>query len=43
VKTFIRRAQRELELPIQKVRSDNGSKFWNTNVEEFFDEEGIKH
>jgi transposase InsO family protein len=43
VKTFIRRAQREFELPIKKVRSDNDSKFRNTNVEEFLDEEGIKH
>jgi hypothetical protein len=43
VKTFIRRAQREFELPINKVRSDNGSEFWNTYVEEFLDEEGIKH
>jgi hypothetical protein len=30
VKTFIRRAQREFELPIKKVRSDNGSEFRNT-------------
>jgi hypothetical protein len=43
VKTFIRRAHREFELPIKKVRSDNGSEFQNTNVEEFLDEEGIKH
>jgi transposase InsO family protein len=43
VKTFIRRAQREFKLPIKKVRSDHGSEFWNTNVEEFLDEEGIKH
>jgi transposase InsO family protein len=43
VKTFISRAQREFELPIKKVRSDNGSEFQNTNVEEFLDEEGIKH
>jgi transposase InsO family protein len=43
VKTFIRRAQREFRLPIKKVRSDNGSKFCNTNVEEFPDDEGIKH
>jgi hypothetical protein len=27
VKTLIRRAQREFELPIKKVRNDNGSKF----------------
>jgi transposase InsO family protein len=25
------------------MRSDNGTKFKNTQVEEFFDEEGIKH
>jgi transposase InsO family protein len=43
VKTLIRRAQREFELPIKKVRSDNGSEFRSTNVEEFLDEEGIKH
>jgi hypothetical protein len=43
VKTYIKRAQRELELPIKKVRSDNGSEFRNTNVEEFMDEEAIKH
>jgi transposase InsO family protein len=43
VKTFIRRAQSEFEQPIKKVRSDNGSEFWNTNVEEFLDQEGIKH
>jgi transposase InsO family protein len=43
VKTFIRRAQREFKLPIKEVRSDNGSEFQNTNVEEFLDEEGIKH
>ena len=43
VKTFIRRAQREFGLPIKKVRNDNGTEFRNTNVEEFLDEEGIKH
>ena len=43
VKKFIRRAQNEYELKIKHVRSDNGSEFWNTNVEEFLDEEGIKH
>jgi transposase InsO family protein len=43
MKTFIRRAQMEFRLPIKKVQSDNGTKFRNTNVEEFLDEEGIKH
>ena len=26
-----------------RVRSDNGTEFKNTNIEEFLDEEGIKH
>ena len=43
VKKFIRRSQNEYELKIKNVRSDNGSEFWNTNVEGFLDEEGIKH
>jgi transposase InsO family protein len=43
VKKFIRRAQNEYELKIKNIRSDNGSEFWNTNVEEFLNEEGIKH
>ena len=28
---------------IKRVRSDNGTEFKNTNIEEFLDEEGIKH
>jgi hypothetical protein len=43
VKTFVRRAQKEFGLPIKKVRSDNGTEFKNTQVEEFLDDEGIKH
>ena len=43
VKKFIRRAQNEFELKIKNIRSDIGSEFRNTNVEEFLDEEGIKH
>ena len=43
VKVFVRRAQNEFGLPIKKVRSDNGIEFKNTLVEEFVDEEGIKH
>jgi transposase InsO family protein len=43
IKKFIRRAQNEYGLKNKNIRSDNGSEFWNTNVEEFFDEEGIKH
>ena len=43
VKIFVRRAQREFGLPIKKMRSDNGIKFKNTLVEEFLDDESIKH
>jgi transposase InsO family protein len=43
VKILIRRAQKEFSLPIKKVRINNGTEFKNTQVEEFLDEEGIKH
>src|SRR6187455_2835609 len=43
LKKFMRRAQNEFELKIKKVRSDNGTEFKNTGVEEFLGEEGIKH
>jgi transposase InsO family protein len=43
VNKFIRRVQNEFKLKVNNVRSDNGSEFRNTQVEEFLDEEGIKH
>jgi transposase InsO family protein len=43
IKKFIRRVQNEFELKVKNIRSDNGSEFRNTQVEEFLDEEGIKH
>jgi transposase InsO family protein len=42
-KRFLRRAQNEFELKLKKIRSDNGSEFKNLQVEEFLEEEGIKH
>jgi transposase InsO family protein len=42
-KKFARRAQNEFDVKINRVRSDNGMEFKNTNIEEFLDEEGIKH
>ncbi|WVZ92678.1 hypothetical protein U9M48_038724 [Paspalum notatum var. saurae] len=42
-KIFAKRAQREFGLNIVKVRSDNGSEFKNYKVDEWCDEEGIKH
>jgi transposase InsO family protein len=43
LKCFLRRAQNEFELKIKKIRSDNGSKFTNLQVEEYLEEEGIKY
>jgi hypothetical protein len=43
LKHFLRRAQNEFELKAKKIRSDNGSKFKNLRVEEYLEEEGIKH
>jgi transposase InsO family protein len=43
LKCFLRRAQNEFELKVKKIRSDNGSKFKNLQVEEYLEEEGIKH
>jgi hypothetical protein len=43
LKHFLRRAQNEFELKVKKIRSDNGSEFKNLQVEEFLEEEGIKH
>jgi transposase InsO family protein len=43
LKHFLRRSQNEFELKVKKIRSDNGSEFKNLQVEEFLEEEGIKH
>jgi hypothetical protein len=39
----LRWAQNEFELKVKKIRSDNGSEFKNLQVEEYLEEEGIKH
>jgi transposase InsO family protein len=43
LKRFLRRAQNEFEIKVKKLRSDNGSEFKNLQVEEYLEEEGIKH
>jgi hypothetical protein len=43
LKKFLRRAQNEFDAKVTKLRSDNGTEFKNTQVEDFLDEEGIKH
>jgi transposase InsO family protein len=43
LKGFLRRAQNEFDLRIKKIRSDNGTKFKNSQIEGFLEDEGIKH
>jgi hypothetical protein len=43
LKRFLRRAQNKFGLRIKKIRSDNGTEFKNSQIEGFFEEEGIKH
>jgi transposase InsO family protein len=43
LKGFLRRAQNEFGLRIKMLRSDNGTKFKNSQIEGFLEEEGIKH
>jgi transposase InsO family protein len=39
---FLRMAQNEFDAKVKKIRSDNGTEFKNTQVEDFLDEEDIK-
>ena len=43
LKKFLRRSQNEFDVKVKKIRSDNDIEFKNTQVENFLDEEGIKH
>jgi hypothetical protein len=43
LKGFLRQAQNEFGLRIKKIRSDNGTRFKNSQTEGFLEEEGIKH
>jgi hypothetical protein len=43
LKKFLKGAQNEFNAKVKKIRSDNGIKFKNTQVEEYLDQEGIKH
>ena len=42
-KSFIKRVENKFEIKVKKVRSDNGSEFKNTIIEELYDEHGIGH
>jgi hypothetical protein len=39
----LKRAQNEFDARVKKIRSDNGTEFKNTQVEDYLDEEGIMH
>jgi transposase InsO family protein len=43
LKKFLKRAQNEFDAMVKKIRSDSGSKFKNTQLEDYLDQEGIKH
>jgi transposase InsO family protein len=43
LKKFLKRAQNKFDAKVKKIRSDNDTEFKNTQVEDFLDEEGIKH
>jgi transposase InsO family protein len=43
LKKFLKRAQNEFDAKVKKIRSNNDTEFKNTQVEDYLDEEGIKH
>jgi transposase InsO family protein len=43
LKRFLRRAQNKFELKVKMIRSNNGSEFKNLQVEEYLEEDGVKH
>jgi hypothetical protein len=43
LKKFLKREQNEFDAKVKKIRSDNGTEFKNTQVEDYLDEESIKH
>jgi transposase InsO family protein len=43
LKGFLRWTQNEFGLRIKKIRSDNGTKFKNLQIDGFLEDEGIKH
>jgi hypothetical protein len=43
LKKFLKMAQNEFDAKVKRIRSDNDTEFKNTQVEDYLDEEGIKH
>jgi transposase InsO family protein len=42
-KGFAKRAENKFDFKIKKIRSDNGPEFKNSKIEDYCDEEGVKH
>jgi hypothetical protein len=42
LKKFLKRANK-FDAKVKRIRSDNGTEFKNTQVEDYLDEESIKH
>ena len=42
-KSFVKGIHNEFKTTINRVRSDNGSEFKNTRIDELYDEFGIRH
>jgi transposase InsO family protein len=43
LKKFLKRAHNKFDTKVKKIRSDNDSEFKNIQIEDYLDEEGIKH
>jgi transposase InsO family protein len=43
LKKFLRSALNEFDAKVKKIRSENGTEFKNTQVDDFLDGEDIKH
>jgi hypothetical protein len=43
LKKFLKRAQNKFDAKVKRIRSDNVTEFKNIQVEDYFDEECIKH
>jgi hypothetical protein len=43
LKKFLKKTQNEFDAKVKRIRSDNDTEFKNTQVEDYLDEEGIKH
>jgi hypothetical protein len=43
LKKFLKREQNKFDAKVKRIRSDNGTGFKNTQVEDYLDEEGTKY